>query len=135
MFTPKQLNDLLANENVAKCSPKSITYNKEFKLWAVKQYFEEGLSPSRIFEKAGFNINVIGRDKPKWCLTRWRKTYSAKGEKGLKKEARGRSRGGGRPKKPIFKNDKEKIKYLEAKIAYMDAENDFLAKLRGLKRE
>jgi transposase len=135
MFTLEQINDLLANENVAKCSPKSITYTKEFKLWAVKQYFEEGLSPNRIFEKAGFNISVIGRRKPKWCLERWRKTYNTKGEKGLKEEARGKGGGGGRPKKPTFKNDKEKIKYLEAKIAYMDAENDFLAKLRGLKRE
>lgn len=135
MFTLEQINDLLANENVAKCSPRSITYKREFKIWAVKQYLEESLSPSRIFGKAGFNLSVIGRKKPKWCLERWRKTYSAKGEKGFKEEARGRSNGGGRPPKPIFKNDKEKIKYLEAKVAYMDAENDFLAKLRGLKRE
>ena len=55
--------------------------------------------------------------------------------KELLKENRGSGRGGGRPPKMKFKNDKEKIKYLEAKIAYMDAENDFLAKLRGLKRE
>jgi len=35
----------------------------------------------------------------------------------------------GRPK-TNWQNDKEKIKYLETKIAYLKAENDFLAKLR-----
>jgi hypothetical protein len=124
----------LANENVAKCSPKSITYTKEFKVLAVKKYFEEGLSPNMIFKEAGFDINIIGGRKPKWCLGRWRKTYNDEGEEGLLKDSRG-CQSGGRPPKISFKNDKEKIKYLEAKIAYMDAENDFLAKLRGLKRE
>jgi len=135
MFTQEQINYLLANENVAKCSPKSITYKKEFKIWAVKKYLKEGFSPSMIFKGAGFDLNIIGRNKPKWCLSCWRKIYSDKGEKELLKENRGSGRGGGRPPKMKFKNDKEKIKYLEAKIAYMDAENDFLAKLRGLKRE
>lgn len=135
MFTTEQINNLLANENVAKCSPKSITYKKEFKIWAVKKYLEEGFSPGRIFREADFDLNIIGRDKAKWCLSRWRKTYADKGEKGLSKDKRGKHKNGGRPPKMEFKNDKEKIKYLEAKIAYMDAENDFLAKLRGLKRE
>ena len=49
------------------------------------------------------------------------------------KENRG---GPGRRKKWIcHKNNKEKIEYLETKIAYLEAENDFLAKLRGLKRK
>lgn len=133
MFTQEQINSLLANENVAKCSPKSITYKKEFKIWAVNKYFNEGYSPNMIFEEAGFDIGMIGRDKPKGCLRRWRKTYARKGESGLLKESRG---GPGRRKKQSqFKDKDEEIKYLKAKIAYMDAENDFLAKLRGLKRE
>jgi transposase len=133
MFTQKQINDLLANKNVAKCSPKSITYKREFKIWAVKKYFEEAYSPNMIFEEADFDLNVIGRDKPKSCLNRWRKTYSAKGEKELLRENRG---GHGRRKgRPKFKDKDEEIRYLKAKVAYMEAENDFLAKLRGLKRE
>jgi transposase-like protein len=133
MFTREQVNELLANKNVAKCSSKSITYKKEFKIWAVKKYINEGYSPNMIFEEAGFDIDMIGRNNPKECLRRWRRKYSRTGEAGLTEDNRGKY--GGRRKELRFKNDTEKIKYLEAKIAYMDAENDFLAKLRGLKRE
>jgi transposase len=133
MFTQEQIKKLLANKHVAKCSSESITYNKDFKVWAVKKYFNEGLSPNMIFEEAGFDLEVIGGNRPKECLRQWRKKYGLKGAAGLKEDDRGKH--GGRKKELRFKNDKEKIKYLEAKVAYMDAENDFLAKLRGLKRE
>lgn len=56
------------------------------------------------------------------------------GKESLLSDDRGK-KATGRPAKKHFKNDKEKIEYLEAKIAYLDAENDFLAKLRGLKRK
>jgi hypothetical protein len=72
---------------------------------------------------------MIGRDTPKECLKRWRKTFKEKGEEGLKSDGRAQIKGGGRPK-TNWSNDKEKIKYLETKIAYLKAENDFLAKLR-----
>jgi len=133
MLTQEQINELLKNKNVCKCSSKSITYSKEFKLGAVKKYFEEGLSPNEIFRDEGFNLNIIGRDKPKECLRRWRKNYNARGKSGLLKDNRGSS--GGRRKKLEFKNKEEEIEYLKTKIRYLDAENDFLAKLRGLKRE
>ncbi len=85
-----------------------------------------------IFKEAGFGLDVISKDKARDCLKRWRKIYNRKGEDGLLKEARGKQ--GGRPKTK-HRSDKETIEYLEAKVAYLDAENDFLAKLRGLKRE
>ena len=133
MFTQEQINSLLVNKNVAKCSFKSITYKKEFKTWAVKKYFEEGYSPRMIFEEARFDINIIGTDRADDSLLRWRRKYNNKGKDGLRKDCRGKA--GGRTKNIKFKNDKEKIKYLEGKIKYLDAENDFLAKLRDLKRE
>ena len=132
MFNPEQIKELSRNKNVSKCSSKSITYNKDFKLRAVKQYYENGYSPTMIFEEARFDIAIIGKEKPKGCLARWRRTYTNKGEKELMKENRG---GLGRRKKLEFKNKDDEIKYLKTKIAYMNAENDFLAKLRGLKRE
>ena len=133
MFNPKQIRELLNNNNVVRCSSKSITFSGDFKLRAVKKYYEDGCSPNMIFEEAGFDLRVMGRDKPKQCLKRWREIYNRKGEKELMKENRGGD--GGRKSKIKFKNDKEEIKYLKAKIAYIDAENDFLAKLRGLKRK
>jgi len=87
------------------------------------------LPPIAIFKRAGFDIDVIGRETPKNCLKDWRKIFREKGLQELAVENRGRGKGGGRPK-TNWSNDKEKIKYLETKIAYLKAENDFLAKLR-----
>ena len=132
MFTQEQVDKLLKNKNVSRCSSKSITYSRKFKVKAIKRYYEDGYSPNMIFKEAGFDLTVIGSDKPSDCLVRWRRTHKNKGEKELTKENRG---GPGRRKKLEFKTKDEEIKYLKTKIAYMDAENDFLAKLRGLKRE
>jgi transposase len=132
MFKQDQIKELLNNSNVEKCSSKSITYTKKFKLKAVKQYYDDGYSPNMIFEKAGFNVKALGKYRIKDCLSRWKRIYNNKGKKGLINENRGK--GGGRPK-VRFKSKDEEIEYLKTKIAYMDVENDFLAKLRGLKRE
>ncbi|NQV00002.1 MAG: helix-turn-helix domain-containing protein [Parcubacteria group bacterium] len=131
MFTKKQIKELLKNKNVDKCSPKSITYNNKFKLLAIKKYYEDGYSPSMIFEEAGFDIIEIGKERIRDCLKRWRKKYNREGKAGLMKQKRGRPR----KEKVKFKDKNEEIKYLKLKIKYLDAQNDFLAKLRGLKRE
>lgn len=126
IFNQEQIKELLQNPNVAKCSEKSITYKKEFKVLAVKKY-HDGLPSSEIFRQGGFNLDVIGRKIPKDSLLRWRRIFGDKGEDGLKTEARGK--GGGRPKRN-WQSEKDKIEYLETQIAYLKAENHFLAKLR-----
>lgn len=126
-FTREQINELLENPNVETCSEKSISYSKEFKIKAVNKY-QEGLPANQIFKEAGFNLDVIGRKIPRWCLKSWRDVFKEKGIEKLSTETRG-NHGGGRPKQN-WQNEKEKIKYLETQIAYLKAENDFLAKLR-----
>ena len=124
-YSPEQLKALRNNPNVAKCSSRSITYSQGFKLRAVKQYYDEGLGPTEIFLKAGFDLDIIGRKKPKSCLRDWRTIYKSKGQKELLKENRGKQ--GGRRTKLRESDDPE---YLKAKIAYLEAENDFLRKLK-----
>lgn len=132
MYTKKQIDTIQNNKNVIRCSDTSIVYTKKFKLSAIQLYLKKGYSPNTIFKEAKFDLNIIGKDKPKGCLARWRRTYKEKGKEGLINDGRSTSN---RKKKLEFKTADEEIKYLKAKIAYMDAENDFLAKLRGLKRE
>ena len=83
------------------------------------------MSPNAIFHNAGFDLQVLGKDKPENCLKRWRKTYKAQGEAGLQVERRGKNSSGRRRK-----GDQSDKEYLKAKIAYLEAENAFLRKLK-----
>lgn len=132
ILTKEQIAEMLKNTNVSYCSNRSITYTKDFKLLAIKLY-EQGLTSSDIFRKAGFDLDVIGRHQPKECLSRWLERFRAKGMDGLS-DQRGKTGRGGRPKtKGVTEGDK--IKRLEAEVAYLKAENDFLAKLRAKRAE
>jgi len=128
IFSDEQVKTLLKNQHVESCSEKSIGYSKSFKIAAVKEW-QSGVSPKEIFIQAGFDVNMIGNKKPGDCILRWRRIFEKKGREGLKKDGRGQSKSGGRPKKH-WQNDKEKIEYLEAEVAYLKTENDFLARLR-----
>jgi len=132
-LTADQIIELLKNKNIAKCSSKSITYSKEFKLRAIKQYKEDGYSPKTIFEEAGFDMCLIGKNAPKENIRCWRKIYATKGFAGLSTEARGRSHNGGRPRTRGL-TDADRIKRLEIENAYLKEENSFLAKLRAAKK-
>lgn len=82
MYTKKEIELILQNKNVVKCSAKSITYSPEFKLKAIKQYYEEGYSPKVIFEEAGFDLSIITYSKIENSLRRWKILYK-KMEKNL----------------------------------------------------
>jgi transposase-like protein len=133
MFNENQVNELSKNKNVLRCSAKSITYSQEFKIKALKQYLEEGVGPNQIFEEAGFPSAWLGKYRAGNCLKKWKDKYRTEGQESLLKENRGAP---GKSKTwMVPKDEKKKIEYLETKIAYLEAENDFLAKLRGLKRK
>jgi len=131
IFSGEHIEELLKNESIAKCSEKAITFEKEFKIRAVRQHNEEGMTAKEIFRQAGLNLNMIGRKQPKECLQRWSRIFRKKGAAGLS-EVRGKNSG-----RPRTKNmtEAEKMKRLEAEVAYLKAENDFLAKLRAGRRK
>ncbi|MBY9082111.1 hypothetical protein KIH86_00330 [Paenibacillus sp. HN-1] len=87
-YSDEERRMLRRNPFILNVSEKSITYDPAFKLAAVQAY-EEGLTPMEIFVQAGFNVNLIGRRKPKACLKRWRDIYAAHGPKALLEERRG----------------------------------------------
>lgn len=128
IFTKEQMEGLSKNPHVTRCSEKSVTYAKDFKVLAVKQYIE-GLTSREIFMKAGLDPAILGRKSPKDLLRAWRKIFKTKGVDGLLVD-RGKGTGGGRPKTKGI-TDTDKIKRLETEVAYLKAENDFLAKLRA----
>ena len=131
-YTPDQITALSNNPNVIRCNEGTIIYSKDFKIAAVRQRLENGLTPKQIFEEAGFDLDIIGEYIPEERLQLWKNIYQTKGPEGLLSETRGK--GGGRPRKQ-WSSDVERVKYLEAQVAYLKAENDFLAKLRAKRAE
>jgi len=127
----EEQKELRTNNNVKYCSDKSITFTTVFKEKAVRQY-EAGLTAVEIFKHSGFNLTLIGKDTPSECLRRWKKVMKQKGTEGLS-ESRGRKKGG-RPKKSKL-SEKDRLKYLEAEVIYLKAENSFLAQLRAERGE
>lgn len=133
IFTKEEIKELLRNKNISKCSERSITYRKDFKIRSVKEYNDKGLTSNEIFKKAGIDLRLIGRKSAQDCMRRWIKIDKEKGSKSLSMERRGRNK---RKKqvKPKDKTDKDKIKRLELEIKYLKAENSFLAKLRAKRK-
>lgn len=126
IFTTEQIEMLLSNPNVRRCSERSVTYCQDFKIRALRQYCDEGLPCSEIFLHAGLDPAVIGREQPKALLKAWRKIHRIKGDAGLV-ETRGGGRGRPRTKGVT---EQDRIRRLETENAYLKAENAFLAKLR-----
>jgi transposase-like protein len=132
IFTEEQIKGLLNSAHISRCSERSITFTKDFKLLAIKQY-GQGLTPAEIFRNAGIALDLVGKNQPKACLKRWLQVFRVKNEDGLS-DQRGKTGRGGRPRTKGI-TDAYKIKRLEAEIAYLKLENDFLAKLRAKRAE
>ena len=130
IFSSEEQQQLLSNKNVKHCSAKSITYTTTFKEQAVQQYYA-GLMAPEIFKIAGFDFKLISRNQPKECLRRWRKIVKRAGLRGLN-EVRG-TNSGSKKKSPNTETDR--LKYLEAEVTYLKAENAFLAQLRAKRAE
>ncbi|MCC0662075.1 hypothetical protein KGF45_17620 [Clostridioides sp. ZZV14-6154] len=56
-----------------------IFISKEFKLYAVRENLEKTRFTKDIFLEACIDLKIIGFDKPKDCLRKWRKIYLKQG--------------------------------------------------------
>ena len=131
-FNEAQTRLLEANPNVKHASDRSISYEPEFKLRAVKEY-KLGNGPQQIFIQSGFSLEIIGSEKPKQCLMRWRSAYEKYGEEAFTTKRRGKASTG----RPSLKEEtaETRLKKAEARIKYPEAENDLLKKLEELARD
>jgi transposase len=93
IFTDQEIELLKQNKYVKQVSSKGITYTDEMKQFSIAKS-EEGLLSSEIFELAGFESKILGKDRPKQALSRWKKAYKKSGVMGLQDTRKGKS---GRP--------------------------------------
>ena len=117
--------------SVEKVSESQVIYTKKFKASAVKDY-KAGKSPTEIFLKAGLSPNLFLRSYCSKLIIRWTKSFDEYGS--FNGERRGKQ-ATGRPKGPAtLKNPKTAAEF-KARLAYLEAENDFLKKLHALVKQ
>ena len=127
-FTDQQVAELRKNPYVKNVSNKAITYEEKF-----KEYFylekAKGFTPSQIFEKAGFDIKVVGQSRI-IQFSRRIKIQAARDE-GFSDTRKGKS--GRHAKKAL--TDEEIIKRLKQKNKILQQENDFLKRVRFINKK
>lgn len=129
LFTEQDQKLLKKHPYVKAVSEKAITYTDEFKAIAIKEY-EQGKLPRQIFESAGFDIEIVGIERAKSALKRWRAAYRENGAAGLEDSRKYHS---GRPLERELSIE-EKYARLEAQNALLRAENELLKKIKLAER-
>lgn len=82
LFTNEEIKILNENPYVKKVTSKGITYTSEFKQIYIDEH-NKGNLPKDIFEKYGFDIDIIGFWRIHSADKRWRKSYDLQGFIGL----------------------------------------------------
>mgnify|MGYP001196921873 CR=1 FL=1 len=131
-FDPETRAKILRNKNVLRVGETQITYCPDFKVKAVRAYLIERKPPQLIFIGAGFDLDLIGRNAPQYCLKEWRAVYGERGEEGLRNDQRGRHSAGRSAAREL--TPAEKLRRLEARVRYLEKENELLKKLDAIER-
>lgn len=129
---PEARAKIVQNKNVLRVSETTITYCPAFKVEAVRANVMEGKAPQLIFLAAGFDLDLIGHETPKYCLKRWRAVFKQRGEQGLSDDQRGRN-ATGRPSERDLTVE-EKLRRAEAQVRYLKQENELLKKFDRIER-
>ena len=118
LFSDKEIEILKNNKYVLNVSSKGITYTNEFKIQFITDS-NNGMSSREIFEKANFDIDILGARRIESVGSRWRADFRKNGISGLDDTRRNNS---GRPRVKEL-TPKEVLKRKDAEIAYLKAFN------------
>ncbi len=127
IYTDKQVRKLKKNPCVFDCDKHFIHYTFEFKKRAVELQ-KQGISPNIIWKRAGFDISIWKKNYCNDTVKDWRRLVRKGGLERL--NARG-----GIQSDTGTKEERTKLNRLELQVKYLEAENDFLAKLRAKRAE
>lgn len=127
-FSKEQVEQLKSSPYVVSVTEKYINYTEEFKELFLIDY-EQGMSPSAIFYKYGFDPHVLGESRKYNFVQRIKKEAKrADGFKDTRKDYSGR---------PSTKDltPEEEIARLKHKNKVLQQENDFLKRVRFINKK
>lgn len=124
-YTDEEKAELLSNPYTFHVSDCKIVFTLAFKKFVLHEIDKPGMNSAKVFQKAGYRLEVIPDYKRRYIVKQIRK--EAASEKGLQKP------------KPVRENPKAKklatarIKDLEHRIQILEQQIDFLKKSRHLR--
>ena len=131
IFSSEQIAQFRKHPCVWNVSEKSINYTYEFKKRALELY-AQGIKPDEIWRQAGFDVNIWKKGYCRYTIKDWRRMIKEKGFESLTNPSGVQSDGGyKRARSP----ESDRVRRLGLQIRYLEAENDFLAKLRAKRAE
>ena len=134
IFTQEEIVEFSRHPCVFHVSERSIHYTYEFKKRALEMH-AQGVSPREIWKRAGFNPDRWKYNYTYSTIKDWKRIVAKRGIEGLANFGGFQYDGGRLNKKEVIKVESDKLKRLELQVTYLQAENDFLAKLRTRRAE
>lgn len=128
-FTDLEIELLKCNSYVKNISKKAITYTDEMRMLAISE-LEKGKTARQVFEKANFDVEIVGMKRVNTACNRWKAAYAKKGITALTDTRKGNS---GRPTIKDLTTE-EKLKCAELKIEMLQMENELLKKIELAER-
>lgn len=132
LWLKKARRELERNPNVEKTTEKHVSFKAAFKSQALKDH-GKGISSTEIFRRAGFDISLFPENYCRETIKRWKKSFKKHGEDALTSDLRGSGASGRRRVRKASSEMGESE--LRARVAYLEAEVDFLKKLRALAKQ
>ena len=131
IFSREEIAQLRSNSCVWDIREKSISYTYEFKKRALDLY-AQGIKPDEIWKQAGFNVSTWKKGYCRYTIKDWRRLAQKKGLESLFNQSGVQADSGyKRARSP----EADRIRRLELQVKYLEAENNFLAKLRAKRAE
>ena len=127
-FSNEEVALLKQNPCVFSCTNNSVNYTYEFKRRAL-ELRDSGVSAKEIWRRSGFDVSKWKKHYFRLTIRDWRRIVQRNDIEGLRRP------GGIQFDRGPDKTGKDKLKRLELQVKYLQAENDFLAKLRAKRAE
>ncbi len=128
IFSIDDLAKLRQNPCVFNCTERLVNYTYEFKKRTLELY-SEGVSAKEIWRRAGFDVSKWKKHYFRLTIRDWKRVVERNGLPGLARH------GGIQFDRGPNKEGTDTLKRLELQVRYLEAENDFLAKLRAKRAE
>ena len=131
-LTPKQIEMLKGNPNIAKISPIQISYTQTFKNYFCREY-AKGRSSSEILREQGIDPKILGDTRVSSLRTYYnsvKRAFPGKEQLALEGENPYRGKkGSGHTELQINADIMHMIGKLEQQVQYLEKETDFLKKI------